>query len=45
MPASVAGRPGRLRSAGGRVLFETALKTGMRLGELSALTWGDVDLV
>jgi integrase len=28
-----------------RVLAETALKTGMRLGELSALTWGDVDLV
>lgn len=28
-----------------RVLFLTALKTGIRLGELSALTWGDVDLV
>jgi integrase len=28
-----------------RVLFLTALKTGMRLGELSALTWADVDLV
>jgi integrase len=28
-----------------RVLFLTALKTGMRLGELSALTWGDCDLV
>jgi integrase len=27
-----------------RVLFLAALKTGMRLGELSALTWGDVDL-
>jgi integrase len=27
-----------------RVLFLTALKTGMRLGELSALTWADVDL-
>jgi integrase len=26
-----------------RVLFETALKTGMRLGELTALTWGDID--
>ncbi len=28
-----------------RVLFLAALKTGMRLGELLALTWGDVDLV
>lgn len=28
-----------------RVLFLAALKTGMRLGELAALTWGDVDLV
>jgi integrase len=28
-----------------RTLTEVALKTGMRLGELSALTWGDVDLV
>jgi integrase len=27
-----------------RVLFLLALKTGMRLGELTALTWGDVDL-
>jgi integrase len=27
-----------------RTLFLTALKTGMRLGELAALTWGDVDL-
>jgi integrase len=27
-----------------RVLFEVALKTGMREGELAALTWGDVDL-
>ena len=27
-----------------RTLFLTALKTGMRQGELSALTWGDVDL-
>lgn len=27
-----------------RVLFLCALKTGMRLGELTALTWGDVDL-
>jgi integrase len=27
-----------------RVLFETALKTGMRLGELLALTWAEVDL-
>ena len=25
-----------------RLLFETALKTGMRLGELSALTWTGV---
>ena len=28
-----------------RVLFLVALKTGMRLGELSALKWGDVDLI
>jgi integrase len=28
-----------------RVLYLTALKTGMRLGELSALTWGDCDLL
>ena len=28
-----------------RVLFEVALKTGMRQGELLALRWGDVDLV
>jgi integrase len=28
-----------------RVLFLVALKTGMRLGELSALRWGDVDLL
>jgi len=27
-----------------RTLFLTALKTGMRQGELIALTWGDVDL-
>jgi integrase len=27
-----------------RVLCEVALKTGMRLGELLALTWGDTDL-
>jgi integrase len=27
-----------------RMLMLSALKTGMRLGELSALTWGDVDL-
>jgi integrase len=27
-----------------RTLFLLALKTGMRLGELSALVWGDVDL-
>lgn len=28
-----------------RVLFEVALKTGLRIGELLALTWGDIDLV
>jgi integrase len=28
-----------------RIMFLVALKTGMRLGELSALRWGDVDLV
>jgi integrase len=28
-----------------RVLFLVALKTGMRLGELLALTWADVDLI
>jgi integrase len=28
-----------------RVLFETALKTGMREGELLALRWGDADLL
>jgi integrase len=27
-----------------RIVFEMALKTGMRQGELLALTWGDVDL-
>jgi integrase len=27
-----------------RILFELALKTGARLGELCALTWADVDL-
>jgi integrase len=37
----------QFRERGGtyRVLFELALKTGMRQGELLALTWGDVDLV
>lgn len=37
----------RLRERGEtyRVLFELALTTGMRQGELLALTWGDVDLV
>ena len=27
-----------------RTLFEVALKTGMRVGELTALEWGDIDL-
>jgi integrase len=35
----------RDRGATYRVLLELALKTGMRQGELLALTWGDVDLV
>jgi integrase len=37
----------RLRERGEtyRVLFELALKTGTRQGELLALTWGDIDLV
>lgn len=35
----------RARAGAYRVLFELALKTGMRQGELLALTWGDVDLV
>ena len=35
----------RERGATYGVLFELALKTGMRQGELLALTWGDVDLV
>jgi integrase-like protein len=33
-----------LADNGYRVLLELALKTGMREGELVALTWGDVDL-
>jgi integrase len=33
------------RGSAYRVLLEVALKTGMREGELLALTWGDVDLV
>lgn len=33
------------RAAHYRLLLELALKTGMRQGELLALTWGDVDLV
>lgn len=28
-----------------RVLFETLLKTGIRVGEASALEWGDLDLI
>jgi integrase len=28
-----------------RILFLVALKTGCRIGELTALTWGDLDLV
>jgi integrase len=35
----------RERGRGYQVLFELALKTGMRQGELLALTWGDMDLV
>lgn len=35
----------RNRGGGYQVLFELALKTGMRQGELLALTWGDIDLV
>jgi integrase len=34
----------KLESGLFRTLFEVALKTGMRQGELLALTWGDVDL-
>ncbi|MGD0165955.1 MAG: site-specific integrase [Gaiellaceae bacterium] len=35
---------GAIDDAEDRALFETALKTGARLGELSALTWRDVRL-